>query len=76
MSATSTASIPVTQDAVEVARRAAAEFTARGVPVPALLELIAHTTAGHQITSTELPTPGHGADAPRHGRTTPLPAHR
>jgi len=76
MSATSTASIPVTQHAVEVARRAAAEFTDRGVPVPALLELIAHTTAGHQITSTELPTPGHDADAARHGRTTPLFAHR
>jgi len=76
MSATSTASIPVTHDAVEVARRAAAEFTDRGVAVPALLELIAHTTAGHQITSTELPTAGHGVDAARHGRTTPLLAHR
>ena len=76
MSATSTASIPVTQDAVEVARRAAAEFTDRGVPVPALLELIAHTTAGHQITRTELPIPGHSAEAARRGRTTPLLAHR
>jgi len=76
MSATSTASIPVTQDAVEVARRAAAEFTDRGVAVPALLELIAHTTAGHQITRTELPTPGHSTDVPRHGRTTPPLAHR
>lgn len=72
----STASIPVTQDAVEVARRAAAEFTNRGVPVPALLELIAQTTAGHQITSTELPTPGPGAGEPGHGRTTPLLVHR
>jgi len=76
VTAPSAASIPVTQDAVEVARSAAAEFTDRGVPVPALLELIAHTTAGHQITSTELPTPGQAAAASGHGRTTPLLAHR
>ncbi len=48
-SATSDASIPVTRDAVEVARRAAAEFTDRGVPVSALLELIASSAPGHQI---------------------------
>jgi len=55
VSTTSTASIPVTQNALEVARRSVAEFTDRGVPVPALLELIAHSTPGHQITATELP---------------------
>ncbi len=52
---TSEASIPVTQDAIEVARHAVADFTARGVTAPALLELIAHTTPGHRIPAEELP---------------------
>lgn len=72
MSTTSTASIPVTQNALEVARRAAAEFTDRGVPVPALLELIAHSTPGHQITATELPT----RNATEHSSAPALLAHR
>jgi len=75
VSATSTTSIPVTRDAVEVARRAATEFTGRGVPVPALLELIASSAPGHQITATELPA--HDAEnETAQGLATALLAHR
>jgi len=55
VSVTSEASIPVTRDAIEVARQAVADFTARGVPAPALLELIARTAPGHRLTAAELP---------------------
>ena len=74
MSATSTTSIPVTRDAVEVARRAAAEFTDRGVPVPALLGLNASSAPGHQITATELPVRD-PANETAHGLATALLAH-
>ena len=54
----------MTREAVEAARRATAEFTDRGVPAPARLELIAASTPGHRITAAEVPAQaaGHGPD--------------
>lgn len=65
----------MTRDAVEVARRAAAEFTDRGVPVPALLELIASSAPGHRITGAELPAHDPANEAAQ-GLATALLAHR